>query len=308
MIASSQRVGLNSEQHVFMVRLVGSYQGTSMPFKVSCPGCSAVYNVKEKLAGKRTKCQKCGEVIVLNPPAEETSADGSPIYRHVDRDREFEPAAGDEETIDAISAHFEQHVGPIESVFHEVISDMVHLDVHWIKPTFDRDWHVLFTTGMSDRPMTVPEGADVSDYAELMMCLPGDWPVGFDKPSDEDFWPISWLKFLARLPHEYETWLGAGHTVPNGDPPEPLGANTKCVGSILLAPPWFDDALSEVRLGDRREVQILAAIPLYKEEMDLKLKKGAEGLIDRFEAERLPIEEVFDPSRKNVAKKRFGIF
>ncbi len=279
-----------------------------MPFKVSCPGCDAVYNVKDKLAGKRTKCQKCGEIIRLNPPVEEQTPDGQPVYRHVDRERDFEPAVGDDETIDAISAHFEQHVGPIESVFHEIVSDMVHLDVHWIKPTFDRNWHVLFTTGMSDKPMTVPEDAGVSDYAELMICLPGDWPVGLDEPREEDFWPISWMKFLARLPHEYETWLGIGHTVPNGDPGEPLGDNTQCIGSIMMAPIWFEDELQVVRLEDGREVNILAAIPLYKEEMDLKLRKGTEGLVEKFEAQGISPEELFDPRRKNVAKKRFGLF
>ena len=31
----------------------------------------------------------------------------------------------------------------------------------------------------------------------------------------ERFWPIQMLKFLARFPHEYKTWLGWGHTIPN---------------------------------------------------------------------------------------------
>lgn len=289
-----------------------------MPFKFVCPHCGAGYNIKAKLAGERTKCQKCGGAITLTPPEEETTEDGTPIYRHVARDREFEPAFGEVESIEAISDHMEKHIGPVESVFHEIISDLVHLDVHWIAPTVDHPWHVLFTTGMSDRPMTVPAEAETSDYAELMMCLPEDWPIGngdcqvvggVDAGGEDDMnWPIYWLKFLARLPHEYETWLGWGHTVPNGDPAEPLGAGTKCTGSILLAPFWFDEALETLRLEDGREINFMAAIPLYLEEMNLKLKKGAEALFERWEAADLAPEELFDPRRKNAAKKWFGIF
>jgi len=57
-------------------------------------------------------------------------------------------------------------------------------------------------------------------WAELVLCLSRDWPVGQTDINDErHFWPLPWLWKLARFPHEYRTWLGYGHTVPNGDPP-----------------------------------------------------------------------------------------
>lgn len=280
-----------------------------MPFKFACPSCGVGYNIKEKLTGKRTKCQKCGEPMTLTPPEQKVTTGGSEVYEHVARDRDLELATGDADAIEAISNHIEQHIGPIESVFHELVSDLVHLDIHWIAPTPDRPWNVLFTTGMSERPMTVPKEAEASEYTELVMCLPGDWPLTQDAFKNENnYWPVRWLKQLARLPHEYETWLGFGHTIPNGDPPEPFADNTKCSGWILLPPPWFDDAMHHLSLEDGRVIEFISPIPLYREEMDLKLKKGAEALINRFETAKLPIEELFDPTRKNVAKKRFGIF
>jgi hypothetical protein len=45
---------------------------------------------------------------------------------------------------------------------------------------------------------------------------------------------------LARLPHEYETALGIGHTIPNGPSAEPYARDTKLccalIAPLLLAP------------------------------------------------------------------------
>ena len=101
-----------------------------------------------------------------------------PIYRHEMRERDFEFAVGDEENIEAITHHFEKHVGRVGNVFHELISDLVHVDVHVIDPTDERRFYTLFTTGMSDRPMTVPDAkAESCRYAELVLYLPQEWPV-----------------------------------------------------------------------------------------------------------------------------------
>ncbi len=50
----------------------------------------------------------------------------------------------------------------------------------------------------------------------------------------------------------------------------------------------------------------MSIVPLYPEEMDLKLKKDAEALLDRFDAKN--IQDVIVPGRVNVARKRFGFF
>lgn len=80
------------------------------------------------------------------------SRSGAPIFRYIDGEKEWEAPQG-EECIEEISEHIERHIGEICMVFHEVISDTVHIDVHHIKPTEERPFHTLVTSGMSDLQM-----------------------------------------------------------------------------------------------------------------------------------------------------------
>jgi predicted Zn finger-like uncharacterized protein len=281
-----------------------------MPFAFRCPHCDVGYQVKDELAGKHTKCKKCGQVMLLKPPAAEVTQGGSVVHRHAERERDFEAATGDEELIEAISNHIDRYVGDPAWVFHELLSDIVHLDVHVVSPTPERNWHTLVTSGMSERPMQAPPGAEQYEYAELVLCLPPTWQVSeeaFKIDEERYYWPVHWLKSLARLPHEYETWLGAGHTVPNGDPPEPFHPRTKMCCWLTLGPIWFDDEFATLNLPDGRQINFLAIVPIYAEEMQLKLEGGLEALVDKLS--ELDLMDLMNPSRKNVAaKKRFGIF
>jgi len=92
---------------------------------------------------------------------------GSGILRHAARERAWEPAgAGDWDTIEAIDRHIARHFGPIATVWHEVVSDLVHIDVHVVEPSAERPSFTLVTSGMSDGPMTVPAAADSNPYAK----------------------------------------------------------------------------------------------------------------------------------------------
>ncbi|WP_138495282.1 suppressor of fused domain protein [Paenibacillus pinistramenti] len=239
----------------------------------------------------------------------EFSESGQPIYRHTERTREFEFAVENEAALTAISKHVEQHIGPIDYVLHEIISDLIHLDILVVNPSKERNYYTFVTCGMSNLPMTVPEGAEDYKFAELMICLPADWKVSQESfDIEENYWPIRWLKTLARLPHEYETWLYWGHTVPNGDPAQPFAANTSFSGMILSFPTVVEEVNSffTLRLADDRDVHFLGLIPLYKEEMDLKLKSGAEVLFEKLE--KAGVNEIVNIKRKNTAKKGFLFF
>src|SRR5690349_1134473 len=160
---------------------------------------------------------------------------GSVVYRHKERDGDRTAAAVDEQWAEAIDAHVAKYVGPAEHVFHELVSERVHIDVHVVHPGATHPYWFLYTTGMSARPMTLPDGYDATPYAELSILLPPTWQVDEASFKDERwYWPIRWLKQLARLPHEYATWLGACHTIPNGDPPRPFVDGTKLAGMLLL--------------------------------------------------------------------------
>jgi hypothetical protein len=229
----------------------------------------------------------------------EYTESGQPIYRHEPRDREFEPAIGNQRTIEAVSRHIGRYVGPVAHVFHELVSDLVHVDVHLVPPQPNRDFVTLVTSGMSDRPMTLPPGCDAPAYAELLICLPSDWPLEQENfKAEENFWPIRLLKTLARLPHEYETWLGFGHSVPNGDPPQPFDDSTDMCCALIVPPTLLDQRFEQLALSDDKVVQFYAVAPLYREEMDLKLRHGTEELLRRFAA--VGISELLDPRRPNV--------
>src|SRR5262245_19274320 len=190
---------------------------------------------------------------------------------------------------------------------HELVSEPVHVDIHTVKPTQDRPYHTLVTSGMSDRPMLTPPDAPdevrACQFAELMLCLPPDWPL--DQKSWENprhYWPIYLLKMMARFPHEYQTWLWWGHTLPNGDPAEPYADNTKLCCALLLSPLLFDQKFSQLDVSPEKTIHFLSIVPLYQEEIDLKLDKGAEALCELFSKHK--VTELLDVKRENVCQKR----
>ena len=139
-----------------------------MTIILRCHECEKRYRVSDERAGKRVKCKNCGEILQVPQLDDEvpTAKDGTAIFRHEQRERDFELAIGDSENIEAISDHIEEHIGKVHMVFHELVSDLVHIDVHWVKPTRKRNWHTLVTSGMSDLPMVVPDELASMERAE----------------------------------------------------------------------------------------------------------------------------------------------
>lgn len=214
-----------------------------------------------------------------------TSATGSPIYYHKERKRIYQMAFGDNEDLTQIDKHITRHVGEIAWVYRELASDLVHIDVHVINPTHSRNYFKLVTSGMSDLPMTTPVGAEQFQYAELMLCLPPNWKLTKSGLEDHNnYWPIHMLKTLARFPHQYETWFGLGHTIPNGDPPQPMATHTKLCGTILARPLLFKGGFCELKISDEKTIQFLSLIPIYESEIAFKLEHGADALFERFAA------------------------
>jgi Suppressor of fused protein (SUFU) len=222
---------------------------------------------------------------------------GSGILRHAARDRQWQPPAdSDADTAEAIDRHIEEHFGSIAFVWHEIISDLVHIDVNVIEPTPSRPYYTLVTSGMSDLPMTVPDGVDSSRFAELMICLPADWPLTGEASNDERaHWPIRLLKMVARLPHEYGTWIAEWHSMPNGDPAEPYAPDTPFTG-VMVAPllECHEDARVIITEHGKR-ISLLALVPLHPAEMELKVSQGTDALLDALRD--ITVSEVFDAAR-----------
>ena len=233
------------------------------------------------------------------------SLSGSPVYQHGE-ESEWQPPHG-EMCLEQIGDHIATHLGPVPTVFHELVSDTVHIDVHQVPPTDDFPFWRLVTSGMSDLPMSVPEGVAVPRHLELIATLPGAWKMSQADFQDENwYWPVRLLKSLARLPHKHSTWLAYGHTVGNADPPEPYASNTRLCASILLPPISAPRGFDTLVIDESKTIEFLAVVPLYPEELALKMRRGVQALTRKLEA--AGVSDQIDPARRNVAKKRWGLF
>lgn len=247
------------------------------------------------------------KLLKKGPKADEVSKGGSPIYHYDENEnKEWRPPQAYGEYAEEISRHFKELFPDREEfVFHEILSDLVHIDVNIMRPTEERPYYVMYTTGMSDLPMTLPEEiADRDDlkYGELFMFLPKEWNPGqegklnSDIP-DSEYWPIGLIKYLARFPHEYNTWLGWGHTIPNGAGYEPICADSK-MGGVVLVQTGGD--MGSMKAEDGNEINFYMVVPAYKEEIEFKLEYGMEALDKRFAEGNLPM--ILDIHRPNYCE------
>jgi hypothetical protein len=227
----------------------------------------------------------------------------SKIFRY--QEPVSDTVVGESVSLAPVERHIEVHIGKPSFVIHELASQYVHVDVHVVPPQPEHDFYTLVTSGMSDRPMKAPPQAQELQFAELMLCLPSSWRMQeYEIMSEETWqkgWPVIWLRQLARFPHAYKTWLFWGHSMPNGDPPVPFSPDTKFCGWVLLEPKLVTEGFKYLTRKEGGQIWFIAAVPVYKEEMELKLSEGAERLEQLFA--EFGVTELVDPNRINVAVK-----
>lgn len=216
-------------------------------------------------------------------------------------------STGDPILINGISLHFEKMFGEIDIVYHEDHSQFVHVDVHRIAVEGDEDICTLFTTGMAEKPMNVPPDVPEPEnyrYAELVLHLPEDWPSEWEQlQKPENWWPMRTLFDLARLPHERESWLWAGHTLSNGiDDPKPYAPDVGFCAALVCPSYLLPEDSEVVQLADGRIVILLTVAFLYPEEYAFCLANDAEIFLDHVRDYGLdPIDFfVLDKHRPNV--------
>ena len=206
---------------------------------------------------------------------------------------------------DPVAEHIATHLGAPAMVVHDTVADPVQVDIHVIPAGPQYPFLRLVTSGMSKRAMTVPEGAP--PYGELMMSLPADWQLDEEAVKDERwYWPLALLRYLAHYPHQQGTWIGLGHTVPNGSPAKPYTASAPFTGAILLPPVSAPEPFHSVNV-DGKDVYFHCVVPLYQEEMDLVRRRGFPELLDKFNDK--DVTDLVVPGRVNTVKKKFlGLF
>ena len=75
----------------------------------------------------------------------------------------------------------------------------------------------------------------------------------------------------------------------------------------MIGVPWlYGNDFTQLQVNEDKKVNFYSFVPLYKEEVTFKLKRGADPLLQRFD--NLGVTELLDVNRPNVCKRRFGIF
>ena len=206
------------------------------------------------------------------------------------------PEVYSEEEMETIEGHIQQYFGEFETVFHELSSPDIHVDICVVPPSSERNYYTLVTMGMGAHKMNVPE--ELAEYklerAELAIALPKGWKLKQeDMKDDRWYWPIRLLKSLARLPIASDTWLGWGHTMDNQ---EPFAPNTELCAAILTGPQGTEEGSEVCTLPGGEEVNFYQVIPLYRDELEYKLAHDADALLDKMEG----ISFVVEPDRQDA--------
>ena len=295
-----------------------------MSISATCTHCGKTYTLEDALAGRKARCKVCKEVFAIpavRPKPDEVTPGGVPIFRHPQQRPTPAPEVPSVTPYDRqITRHIERTIGAAPMVFHEIVSHDIHLDLHIVPPTGEEPseehplgthHYTVVTSGLSARPQNVAPRAleSVSPYQELMIALPGDWPGmrpdgTFDKAAMEDpcnWWPFAFLKLVARMPHEYQTFLAPGVTIPNGEAAEPFADNTK-LGCVMTFPSILSPNAKELQINDQITIQFYALWPIYPEEMQLKLNQGLEPLLDKLI--KAEMTELVQIERPNLCKKK----
>ena len=228
--------------------------------------------------------------IFLNPDGTKTDAIWSSAENNT-------PEVYTEDEMSAIEQHIKNTFGEFETVFHELVSPDIHVDICVVQPSEEKDYYTLVTMGMGAHRMNVPE--ELAEYklerAELAIALPKDWKLDEESLKDERwYWPIGLLKVLARLPISNDTWLGFGHTM---EKQSPFAKNTTLCGALLVGPQdivWTGGEVCTLPSGE--EVNFYQVIPLYHNEMEYKMEHDADALLEKMAG----ISFVVNPARQNA--------
>jgi hypothetical protein len=183
---------------------------------------------------------------------------------------------------------YEQLFGASESVYHEILPMLPHVDVYIHAPNKDRPFYTLVTGGMSSTEMTLPKGIS-REYARSELVFYCREP----KPEYQEL-----LRKLAHFPHDNSTWLSFGHTMPNGNPPKPIFGNPS-LNTFLFMPSIVapDSELGERLSLDGDPVNLVWVVLISTAECNYKLEHGMDAFYDLLDKHNHPF--VFDDGRRS---------
>lgn len=175
--------------------------------------------------------------------------------------------------------------GEFSSVYHELLSLDMHIDIAMIPPQEGRDYYTLCTIGAGAYRMDIDKELrrryQLSEYSEFLMYLPSDWKLDDESLKDEsNYWPIRLLKQAARLSRATDSWLGIGHTIGSEDG-EPYSDKLPYNSAVLLYPaPYLTEVHTYCNLSSGKTIAFHQLLPITQEELDCKYENSLSELID----------------------------
>jgi len=200
--------------------------------------------------------------------------------------------------IEAVITHIETNFGKTDKILHDTRQDRLHIDTYIMPPTKERDYGLLITCGMSQRPMNAPSGMPDCQFAELFVQLPPEWPLPLEELKiDAQSWVIENLYEFAHFVHDNNTFFWHGQVI---DLHKPLSKNAKMTGFIIAHPFGVPEEFSTLELESGKKIHFLQLIPAYNDEMDYLEHMGWEALRAKFQEHA--VSGIVDLNRENICK------
>lgn len=235
---------------------------------------------------------------------QDVSVDSAPAF--VISDTRPPIAAPPETILSLVSRHVQQHIGHIGDILNDNPDAPFPIDLIVVPPVRDRPFYTIITAGMSRRPMRAPEQAAQCRFAELIVCLPSSWRMTPEEQKREEHsWPLQWLRRIATMPHEQNSWLWEGHAIPNGNPPIPFAGNTRMSSMLLIRPQTTPREFWTLN-HEGKDIHFFALLPLSGSEYAFQKKKGSEALMKLILTNK--VTALLDASRKSVTDKPWWSF
>ena len=173
-----------------------------------------------------------------------------------------------------IIEYMEQYLGDFDEQIEEIIpGSKVWIDINIIKPTKERNYITLVTTGVSEYPMARVNGE--YKYGELIMKLPPNWKLDKASWSNEKYyWPIKMMRFLGHSAHLSDGYIDETLILPYGtedEQPASFADNT-LLSSLMVCksediPPYVFE--------DGAKIDYFTLVPITKEEEKLVKELGS---------------------------------
>ena len=242
-----------SRGHLRMIRLLVEYKA-DVNFVFGSPPRTPLSQATAR--GHQEVADYLKSLGAIMPPAEEEAATGEISL--------FDATA------EELRQYFKYHTNfePNTSALQEIVPGVVRIAVSTIETGANK---IIYTTGMSTKPMSVPDGYDGLQYAELVMYLPKEWPT-IESADNPQAWPWRWLRTMAHYAHENDTWLGGPlSTFASDEPPGPLAPTTDFTAFLLSYNHGFKDFVTD----EGRHLNMITVVPIYTAE--LRLAQQADG-------------------------------